>query len=334
MNNYIANIIVFSEILSVIQSILSVYDVTFSYLNLLVFFALCMPLLFRAKFPVSMLVLVLVYLILITTKVMLQGVEKYHLKALIILLTLPIYFLLISKTTFENIVDACKRYRAFALLLGLCYVLSWHYFGTYRNASTVTICLILILGYRQFLIQLFTSLPFAFVMKTQYKFWIVIAMLGVFLRSFVVRRMVLFLAALIAATFPLLLLSLDISWFNFSPSQISSLSERLSEVKAFKEVFSHELGYFFYGWEVGMPIQTDEVNDRGYMHSTYLWITGTLGFPLSACIFYYIVSRNTISWKCFFIRLFLVLSNAFTFFLFTNPFCTALMFANEKKKSY
>jgi hypothetical protein len=327
VQSYIAQVVVISEMISVVQSIINVHGGSFSYFNLVVFFFLCLPVLLQSKISLNVTLLLLLYLALIFLKLLFQDLGEYYVKAMILLLTLPIYFILIQRTTFDHIACVCVQYIKIILCLGAVYIISWYFLGAYRNASTITIFLMLVLGYKH-IWQGFASLVFAAVMKTQYKIWAILSLGGIMFRNKYLRFSILFLVGLAAITFPLLLLDLDIGWANFTYSQTSSLDERLNEVKSFLEVMSGHVSFFVFGWPIGSAIVTEGLSERGYMHSAYLWLVGTLGVPIFTILFFYIIARRTVTTRCFYIRLFLI-----TFLLLTNPFCTALLFANEKKLS-
>jgi len=332
MQSYIAKVTVISEIASILQSFLNVYGLGLSYFNLMIFFSLCLPLFFVLKVSMKELSFVIVFFILILLKYLYQGVDVYYLKAGLLLLTLPVYFFLARKTTINHIVDACRRYRVIIFLLGGMYFISWLFLGTYRNASTVNIFLMLMLGYGSIFSKFSASITFAAVMKTQYKAWAAITLVMVVVRENLMRRAVLIMFAFVSIMLPLVLVFVDLSETSFSLSQISSLEERLREVRSFKTLLNSQFEYLVYGWPLGSVIESSELSDRGYMHSAYLWIIGTLGIPLSLVVFTFIVFRKVFSIHCFLVKVFLLLSNTFTFLLFTNPLGTMLLFANEKKQ--
>lgn len=327
---YIANIIIISEIATIFQSIISLHIDGLSYFNLLVFFSLCLLALPALKISYQDVIICFAYILILTAKSLFQGFGEYYLKSALLLLTFLCYFLLIKGTTFNHVVQACVRFREVVFFLGLLYVCSWLIWGVYRNASTVTVLLILLLGYSHIIGKICSVAIFGSVMKTQYKFWMIFSLLSIFLKKGCFRYIALFVFLFFAVLFPFLFLHLDFSWVNFSNSQASSLAERLSEVHAFSEILTNNSNYLLYGWPLGTAIETEALVYRGYMHSAYLWIIGTLGLPLFFILVYFIISKRIITAKCFFIKTFLVLSNSFTFFILTSPLCTALMFSNEK----
>jgi len=98
-------------------------------------------------------------------------------------------------------------------------------------------------------------------------------------------------------------------------------------------VFGSQIEFSLYGWPLGSAIESEGLSERGYMHSAYLWLIGTLGLPLFFGLFGYLIIRRTVTWKCFFTRVFLILSSSLTFLFLTNPLCTVLMLADENKAS-
>ena len=332
MNIKFAQVVVLSEIASVFQSTLNLYGFNLSYLNLIVFFALSLPFFLGLKVRVTLLYPLVLYLLFVCVKVLFQGLSVYATKVLVLLALLPFYYLLSRKISFEDIVFQCERFRLLILLIGLVYLVSWVFYGTYRNASTVMIFLMMFLGYRSLLIKVIVSIPFSLVMKTQYKFWLLCSLVAFSIRSSFLRYFILLFVAIFALCLPLFLLLLDIGWAGFSASQLSSLQERLEETRAFVNVITNNIAYIFYGWPLGTSIVSESVSERGYMHSTYLWFIGTVGFPLSIFIFSFFIFKRTLSWESLFVKMFLILSNTFTFLFLTNPFCTVLMLVNENRK--
>ena len=332
VESYIAEIAVISELLSVVQSTINVAGVGVSYVNLIVFSLLCLPVLGKIKISLNEIFCIFLFLFAVVLKVLCQGVEEYYLKALVVILLIPFYFVLFRRTTFGDIVDACTKYRHLVLLLGLSYVCIWYFWGAYRNASTVTVFLMLILGFKNIL-GMIPAVLMAAVMKTQFKIWIVLSLGSLLFEHKVMRIIMLFSAGVMAAIFPLVIVSVDLSWIGFSPSEMSSLEERLREVRSFIEVMGSESSFIGVGWPLGQPIVADGLSERGYMHSSYLWFMGALGVPASLAFFAYVFSRSASSKRAFLVKFFLVLSNALTFLMLTNPFSTALMFANDKKTS-
>ena len=329
--SYIAKALVFSEVASIIQSTVNVHGGSLSYINLFVFALLCFPLLLRTKFTIFELLVTLLFFSFVTAKVMIQGLGEYYIKSAIILLILPVYAVLAARTSLEDIADECFKRRHLILFLGIVYIVSWYFLGTYRNASTVTIFLMLVLAFKN-VFDIALSLIFAAVMKTQYKIWAIISFGNCILKSGGLKRVTLFLMGLGAALIPIVLMYIDLSWAGFNASQLSSLEERLSEVRAFIETLSLSVFYWFVGWPLGQLIDGDSLSVRGYMHSAYLWVIGTMGIPFALVLFSCLFLKRSETRRFFFIRAFLVLSNAFTFLLLTNPLCTTMMFTNENKK--
>ena len=126
---YLAKILVFSELLSVLQSIINVYGGGVSYVNLIVFSILIPPFLLNIKFTISEVFAFLFFVMLLVLKALFQGVGEYYQKALLLLLLLPIYFILAKRTSVVAIVEQCCKYRGLILTLGLAYVTSWYFFG-------------------------------------------------------------------------------------------------------------------------------------------------------------------------------------------------------------
>lgn len=330
--SYIAKALVFSEVGSILQSIVNVYGSSLSYTNLFVFALLCFPLLLGIKVTIFELLVTLLFFSLVAAKVMIQGVSEYYLKAMILLFILPIYAVLGARTSLENISEECLRYKYLILCLGFVYFIFWYFFGTYRNASTVTIFIMLVLGFKN-VFDIALLVPFAMVMKTQYKIWAIVTVGYCILKAWWLRRVVLYLTGLGAALIPVMLMYMDLSWTGFNASQLASLGERLKEVSAFIEILSLSEFHWFGGWPLGQLIDSEGLSVRGYMHSAYLWIIGSMGFPFALVFFSYLFLKRSYARRFFFIRAFLILSNAFTFLLLTNPLCTTMMFANEKKES-
>lgn len=329
---YIAEIAVLSEIFSIIQSIINVAGGNLSYLNSIVFFVLCLPILSKLKMPRELYVVIGVFFLFILAKILFQGLGLYYQKALLLVVLIPFYVVLFRQVMFSDIAAACKKYRYGILFLGMSYVCMWYFLGNYRNASTVTIFLMLFLGFSS-VWSILMSFSLALVMKTQYKIWLLVSLFGFLFKNTKVRMFLFFLAGSSAAIFPLALVSIDLSKTGFSLSELASLEERLREVRAFINLMWRDYALIGFGWPIGQSISVEGLSERGYMHSAYLWLFGTLGLPVMAVVFGYVFCRTSSTRKIFFVRLFLILSNSLTFLIFTNPFSTALMFSDDTKKT-
>lgn len=332
-SRYIANVVVLSEALTICQSILFVFGSNLSYLNLIFFFSLSFPVLFFKRMRSREVIYALLLLILIALKILIQGVGDYFVKSIILLMTIPFYAFITKNVSFDDIQQACSRYRYLVLMLGVTYMVCWYFFGTYRNASTLMITIIMFLGFYG-KINIILAGIFATATKTQFKIWIIVSMLATVFSVQSLRRSMLVLAGLSAAVFPIVLLYIDTNLFWFNASQLSSLGERLNEVQAFMSVYDNNtLGYLFHGWPIGQPLDAETLSKRGYMHSSYLWLTGTLGLPITLLLFFKVVTKSFVTRRCFLIKLFLILANSFTFLILTNPFGTILLLCSEHAKA-
>ena len=332
IQDYIAKILVFSEVFSVIQATINVHGGEVSYFNLIVFFILGLPFLFRGSFTINEIMIFLLFCIFLLLKIIFQGVGEYFQKAVLLLLLLPFYLAFAKQTSMVAIAAQCYKYRKLILIFGLVYVVSWFFWGTYRSASTVTVFIMLLLAYKN-VFGLICSTLFALVMKTQYKIWLLVAVGSAIYREGILRRTLLVLMGFGAVYIPIVLAYTDSSLLIFNDSQLSSLEERLREVRAFISLIGTTEFFWILGWPIGQAIEYEGLSDRGYMHSAYLWILGTTGVAFSIFLFIVICAKGARCRKYFFIRAFLVLANAFTFLFLTNPICTILMLADERKKN-
>jgi hypothetical protein len=328
---YVVEVAVLSEILSIVQSVITVLGGNPSYFNLLFFFVFCAPVFFQVRMSKKMCFVLMSFILFVVVKLFLQGVGEYYQKSLVVLFSIPFYLVVFRHVEFEDIVSVCRKYRFFVMFLGVVYIGFWFFLGTYRNASTVTIFLMLLLGFDT-LKGKAVSLLSAFVMKTQYKIWLVVSLFGLLVRDKLMMSVSAVIAGFFAVGFPVVILFVDLGWVGFSDSELSSLGERLREVCSFISAINEGSGFYGFGWPIGQPILEGSLSERGYMHSAYLWLLGSLGFPVSFLFFCFLFSRKSFSRKSFFVRLFLILSSSLTFFVLTNPFVTALMFSNESKK--
>lgn len=323
----VAHALVFSEVCSGVQSTLNVLGANISYTNLVVFFIFLLPATFRIRTSSNIFVFAAVFSLFLVFKMTLQGVGEYVAKSLILLSTVPFYFIASRHISCNDIRSSCEKFRWLIFVVGIVYVATWLEYGTYRNASTFMILIMVFMGF-QLKLGLILSPIFALLMKTQYKIWLVVSVFAVPFATFRCRWIFMFSAAIVAASAPLLL-SVDGLEGTFSASEISSLGERLNEVRAFNESMSSNALHFVFGWPIGQPLSTDNLSSRGYMHSSYLWLIGTLGIPATLLFFIYVSKRAIVSSTFFFLKTLILLSNAMTFLLLTNPLTTMLLMCND-----
>lgn len=123
-----------------------------------------------------------------------------------------------------------------------------------------------------------------------------------------------------------------ISTNSFILSNYYSLLERVLELKFVLNYFQQSPYDVFFGWPIGTEIYLGDDVARGYLHSSYVWLGSTLGIFFICPIIYKIYKSYHLSSSSLkIIKIFLVLSSAFTSLIFTNPFLTILLFIENKR---
>jgi hypothetical protein len=331
--DYIARAAVLSEVLSLLQSLINTIGGSLSYVNSISFFIFCIPIFLGLRLSRIEAFGVALFLLVIMMKVLFQGVGEYFIKSFFLILTMPLYVLLARRSSTECVVAACQRYKHLIVIIGFAYLAAWVLWGEYRNASTITAFMMMYLGFKSFVDGLVLA-SFALVMKTQYKIWALVMVCVYAFKNRMLLSFISFSAILSAALLPVALALTDLSWLVlFNASELASLGERLMEVRAFVELLGAHLEYLFIGWPVGQALAIETLSERGYMHSAYLWITGTFGIFLSSLLIFSFINWGVGTRNLYLAKLFLILSNALTFLLFTNPLCTIVLLSRVSKKS-
>jgi hypothetical protein len=320
-----------SELISLVQTILNIHGLELHYSNLISFWILSIFYIFELKVKKENILCICFFGTFIILKLLFLEIGIYYLKVIILLGTIPLYFIIFNNTNLKLIEYYCEKYLLLFLLLGLAVLTSWILVGEYRNTSTFTCLIVAIICSRKLKAKIF-SIPFFLTMKTQYQLWLLTTILLKIFRL-LSSRLSLFLVIMFCILLPYTLyLYLDNISF-LGTSHLTSLGERLEETKYIYDNISMMGSEFWYGANIGTSIYL-EANDshRGYTHSLYLWVILYFGIPLTLIfIILFISTKNPSSNRHMFIINLLLLSNCFTFLLFTNPFTTCLLLANNNE---
>jgi len=327
---YLAEALILSEIFSLIQSSLNIFNYEISYISSILFLSASAIIMVTGTVHAKILYAGIILAIIVIIKISIQGVDQHYVKALLLIALIPYYALVAKKTDFQSIEEAAKKYKYMLIIIGCTYLWLWFLYGGYRNASTIFLALILFIisGEKKRNAIMWLA---AAVMKTQYIIWVAITYIIVKFPFSKFSSLALLVLGISTAVGPLYIDSALVQALGFNASQVSSMDERLNEIRVFSYIMTSDIYNVIFGWVPGYSLELSDTSERGYMHNAPLWITGSLGLPLSVLLYVYIATRNIKTMRFFAIKSFGILANTFTFLLLTNPLITILLFTNEKK---
>lgn len=320
---YLAYITILSELISVVQSILSVTGLSFNYLSLFAFMFLVLPALTRL--PMTALLIILAVLSLQVLKSLFIGLGPEFAKSSGLLIFAGILILMSQQMFVDDFKNVLTRWRWYIVGLGLLYVLLWYYFGAYRNASTFSLALMTFLGFHRWM--RLSSLVFLLNAKTLYQLSALNIFFSLFMRSMVSRTLFLSCCVIFAALAPILLVfALPPEVIIFTASHTASLGERILETKTLLDNINGKWLVFLWGDQLGWVLESSDIKARGYVHANHLWLIRTLGFPIWLFgAFLMIKNARYGDWPVLGSRSLILVSTAFVMTLFTSPFLTMFL---------
>tara|TARA_Y100000588_G_scaffold206724_1_gene220479 strand:- start:6273 stop:7220 length:948 start_codon:yes stop_codon:yes gene_type:complete len=312
----------------VLQSLLSLYQVELQYVSLIVFSLLCLPALIRLNIITTTLIYVVVLIQLL--KVLFIGIGPEYAKAGSLIIFTAILITLGPKLFIEDLLCVLKRLRWIILMIGAIYVACWIPNHTYRNASTFSLFIMTFLGFRgPMFISSFAFLSFA---KTLFQLLFPIALIGGIMKSIQLRKILVITCILSALITPIILSQLlDDDMIIISQSHTSSLFERLYEVRVLTDNMHASPINYLIGDRVGWVLESAFFAERGYVHSTHLFLIRTYGIPIWIIGMVLLLNNATRgNNKVFTIKVLIIISQAFLQTLFTSAFLTMILFSSSK----
>jgi len=320
---YLAYITILSELVSVVQSILSLTGLPLNYLSMFAFMFLVLPALTRL--PMTALAIILAVLSLQVLKSFFIGLGPEFAKSSVLLIFAGILILMSQQMFVEDFINVLTRWRWYIVGLGLLYVILWYHFGTYRNASTFSLALMTFLGFQRWM--RFSSLVFLLNAKTLYQIAALNLFFSLFTRSMISRTLFLSCCVIFAALAPILLvIALPPDVIIFTSSHTASLGERILETKTFLDNINSKWSVFLWGDQLGWVLESSDIKARGYVHANHLWLIRTLGLPI--WLFgAFLMIKNVLhgGWPVLGSRSLIFVSTAFVMTLFTSPFLTMFL---------
>lgn len=327
---YLAYVTVLSELMSVVQSILSLTGLPLNYVSLFIFSLFVLPAL--AQVSLAKFIIVLCVLALQILKSALVGVGPEFSKALMLVLLAAIFILVGQRMFVEDFIKVLRRLRWYTLCLGSIYVLIWIMLGQYRNASTFSLAVMAFLGFQGSM--RLSSLAFAVSAKTLFQLLSFTVIISWFTRSLMARTI--FVAACVAfgALAPILLVVfITPEMIIFTASHTASLFERLLESHTLIENIKDSWSVIIWGDRLGWVLESSLIGERGYVHANHLWLVRTFGLPIWLIgVIFMIKNARYGSWQIIGIRTLVFASQAFLMTLFTSPFLTMILLCRAKNQ--
>lgn len=325
---YLAYITILSELMSTVQSILSLTGFKLNYLSLIVFTILVIP----ALAPVSLtrLIFILAVLSAQLLKSIVIGIGPEFFKASVVLLFAAIFILVSQKMFVEDFIIVLRRLRWSIIVLGLIYVVVWYELGTYRNASTLSLAVMVFLGFQGGM--RFSALIFLISAKTLFQISSLTILVSPFTRSIMSRSIFVTSCVIIGALGPVILMILiPPEMVIFTASHTASLSERLLETSTLIDNIQGRWLVYFWGDQLGWVLDSSFIEARGYVHANHLWLFRTFGFPIWLVGVFFIAKNACYGgWPILGIRTLILVTMAFLMTLFTSPFLTMLLLCRAR----
>tara|TARA_B100000963_G_scaffold92696_1_gene79834 strand:- start:11489 stop:12451 length:963 start_codon:yes stop_codon:yes gene_type:complete len=308
---------------AVMQAIINTFGFSLNYISIFTFAILVIPAL--SKFNAKAFLILLFVFCLQAVKSGVIGVGPEFVKTFYLLFLAAILILMSQKMYVEDFIDVIRRLRWLILLLGIAYLYLWIGFGTYRNANTFSLAIMLFFGFQGQMRSI--ALLFAATTKTTYKILFFSLFVSFFVRSIQLRTLFIAVSAGIGAVLPLILAKLITPETHiFSLSHTYSLAERVLETKALLLNMENNFLALVWGDRLGWVLESNLIDERGYVHSTHLWLLRTFGLPIWFVGFYFLVKTARFgSHGVFGIRAVILMSFAFFMTLFTSPFLTMFL---------
>lgn len=325
---YLAYVTVGSELMSVVQSILSLGGLSLNYVSLIVFMAFVIPAM--ARIPLQTLIIVLSVIAVQFLKSAVIGTGPEFSKALVLVVFAAILILMGRKMFVEDFIEVLHRVRWYVVALGLIYVVCWSFLGSYRNASTFSLAVMAFIGFQGSMRA--SSLFFAISAKTLYQLLSMTIVVSWFTRSIASRTIFVTLCVAFGAFAPIILLvSITPEMMIFTANHTSSLFERLRETRALLDDIQGSWSVLVWGDQIGWVLDSDLIEARGYVHANHLWLVRTFGLPIWLGGVYLLVKNARYgSWQVLGIRTLVLMSQAFLMTLFTSPFLTMLLICKAR----
>jgi hypothetical protein len=325
---YLAYITILSELMSVVQSILSVSGFSLNYVSLIVFIVLVLPAL--ARISITPLILVLAVLAVQVVKSIVIGVGPEFVKASILVLFAAIFILMSQKMFVEDFINVLRRLRWCIIVLGLIYVVAWYELGIYRNASTFSLAIMVFLGFQGRMRV--SALIFAISAKTLFQISSFTILVSLFTRSMMTRSIFVTSCVIFGALGPVILMILiPPEMVIFTASHTSSLFERLLETRTLIDNIQGRWSVWFWGDQLGWVLDSSVIEARGYVHANHLWLFRTFGFPIWLVgVFFMAKNARYGGWPILGIRTLILVAMAFLMTLFTSPLLTMFLLCRAR----
>lgn len=322
-SRYLAYVTTISELMSVLQDILSLNGLSFSYISLIVFGFFSIPTLVRVS--TGTIIIILGILALQLFKSLVVGIGPEFSKAMILIVFAALLLLLGPQMFMDDFTDVLRQLRWFIVALGIMYVISWILIGGYRNASTFSLAMMCFLGFHGKMRA--SSIFFLASAKTLFQLLSFTLVVAWFTKSLFARTLFITSCVVFAATTPVILaLFLPPDLVIFTKSHTASLFERLLETQTLINNIQDSWAVFVWGDQLGWVLQSTTIEERGYVHANHLWLLRTFGVPIWLIGMLLIIRNARLgSWQIIGVRGLILASQAFLMTLFTSPFLTMIL---------
>lgn len=325
---YLAYVTVGSELMSVVQSILSLGGLSLNYVSLIVFMAFVIPAMARINLTAFIIVLSVLAVQILKSAVI--GLGPEFSKALVLVVFAAVLILMGRKMFVEDFIEVLRRVRWYTVTLGLIYVVSWSFLGSYRNASTFSLAVMAFMGFQGSMRA--SSLLFAMSAKTLFQVLSVTIIVSWFARSLPTRSIFVASCVTFGALAPIaLVVFITPEMVIFTASHTASLFERLLETRTLMDDIQGSWSVLVWGDQLGWVLESDLIEARGYVHANHLWLVRTFGLPIWFIgVFFLVKNARYGSWEVLGIRTLVLTSQAFLMTLFTSPFLTMLLICRAR----